>query len=110
MKPCDTDLLLARAQVFLATLLVLGFFGVLAAVLFVIGVHKIELSGSTLSLVTTGLTAAITMASGAAGYFFLRHRPQTAADDDGDSLPASPKQPDAAAEQRNPTQPPQAAK
>lgn len=98
---CDIDILLARAQVALAVLLIIGFFGVLLIVLLIIGLRRVELTGSTLSLVTTGLTASITMASGAAGYFFLRHRPQTAVDDD-EPIPTQPHQ---AAQPNSQTQP-----
>lgn len=94
MKACQIDLLLARAQVFLATLLILGFFGALFAVLFVIGVKHVDLSASALTLFTTAITASITMASGAAGYFFLRHRPQTVADtDELTPVPTPPAEP-----------------
>jgi hypothetical protein len=68
------DLLLARAQVALAFVLIGVFFSLTLLVLLLIGHAHITLDGATGALVNMAETASITMASGAVGYFFLRQR------------------------------------
>lgn len=94
---CRLDLATMRAQIALAFALLFIFAVMNGTILFVVALKKVELSGAALTLVTTGLTAAITLTGTAVGYFFSRHRPESGTSDDSDAAP-------------NPTQPLQAAK
>jgi hypothetical protein len=91
------DLATMRAQISLAFALLFIFALMNGAILFIVAIRKTELSGASLTLVTTGLTAAITLCGTAVGYFFNRHRPQNGADGTDDSEPANPIQPPTAA-------------
>lgn len=88
---CKLDIATMRAQIALAFALLLIFALMNGAILWVVGIRHMELSGAALTLVTTGLTAAITLTGSAVGYFFSRHRPQNLPDDGG--TPSTPTQP-----------------
>jgi hypothetical protein len=70
----DVGQLLARAQVVLAFYLVSVFAGLSVAVVFAIARGHINLDGAVGTLITTAITAAITMAGMAINYFFSRQR------------------------------------
>jgi hypothetical protein len=65
---------LARAQIALAFYLVTVFASLSVAVVFAIARGHINLDGAVGTLITTAITASITMAGAAVGYFFSRAR------------------------------------
>lgn len=85
MTGCQLDLLLARAQVWLATLFSMGFIGVIFTLIFY---HQNFTPDGRAML--TGLAGVLgTIVTQQSGYFFARHRPQTPIDgkDDDDNIP-----------------------
>lgn len=91
---CKLDLSTMRAQIALAFFVLIIFAVLLGATLWIVGMKRIELTGAALTLITTGLTATITQASTVISYFFNRHRPQSPTDNDGDTTPLNPSQPE----------------
>jgi hypothetical protein len=76
-QPCDTDLLLARAQVIIAILFAVGFFGVLFALMFFA-----KAMSDTVVTILTGLVSVLgTLLALIMNFFFARQRPQA------DSIP-----------------------
>lgn len=72
----DMDLLLARAQVFLAVLFAAGFLALLAALMFL----RSEMSPTVLTTVTTMLTVLGTLLTLQMNFFFARQRPHALPD------------------------------
>jgi hypothetical protein len=69
---------LARAQIALAFYLVTVFAGLSIAAVFALARGHINLDGAVGTLITTAITAAITMSGMAINYFFSRQRHESA--------------------------------
>jgi CBS domain containing-hemolysin-like protein len=73
MSTCDTDTMLAKAQIVLAMIFTVAIFTLLTGLIFL---HA-EMSPTTLALVSSVLTALVTILTLMMNYFFARQRPHT---------------------------------
>ncbi|MDE2103827.1 MAG: hypothetical protein KGL39_41705 [Patescibacteria group bacterium] len=84
------DWLLAKAQVRLATITLLGFLAMLGALLWLLNFSAAKPSPDLIALVSTATGVLGTIATQQSGYFFARHRPQSDGDDVNPTGPAAP--------------------
>jgi uncharacterized membrane-anchored protein len=76
MKQADMDLMLAKAQVFFSAIMLLGIFALVFVLIFFHG----QITATALTIITTVITALVTILTLQMNFFYARQRPSALPD------------------------------